>query len=56
MFMPGEWEIRYFDRGLTKVRMSGGAALAGRLIALLLRVILMLLSIGMKFCCAWGLV
>ena len=56
IFMPGEWEILYLDRGFTKVRISGGATLAGRLIALLFRVILMLLSMGMKFCWGWALV
>jgi hypothetical protein len=35
--------------------MSGGATLAGKFIALLLRVTLMLLSIELKFCWGWGL-
>lgn len=56
IFMPGEWEILYLDRGFTKVLISGGATLAGRFIALLFRVTLMLLSMGMKFCWGWALV
>lgn len=52
--MPGEWDILYLDLGFTKVRRSVATILAGRFIALLLRVTLMLLSKGIKVCWGWG--
>jgi hypothetical protein len=54
--IPGEWDILYLDLGFTKVRRSVGTILTGRFIALLFRVILMLLSMGMKLCWGWALV
>jgi len=50
--IPGECDILYLDLGFTKVRKSAGAALAGIFIALLFRVTLILLSMGMKL--FWG--